>query len=302
VDVLVLHHLVAVAQFGQQRVPFEPEVPQGALHGGVQVEDFGGRVDLLLGTQLVELEFVVAVGELAFLEHFHELVLAHLLETLEALLQEVCHVAVEDCRHLEVDVQFELRRFVHVHVEVESCDEVDVFHASDGLPGLGVELVVLAEPLLLDHILLEDAQDVSAVVEHALLVGLLAQQFDGDLEVVGRVLVRLHQLPLLVRLRLDDLDQRVVVDLSSEEHLLEFALDAEGCEDPLTQVEVLLNRDGELSLLLVQRHHAHLLEEHCLREGEVGQVAPNRVVVDLLALELSQRLGLHLHAQRKFLT
>lgn len=232
----------------------------------MQVHDLHRGVDFLFGTQVVQLEFVVAICELTCLQHFHQLVLTDCVETLELFLQLVGDVSVEDGRHFEVHVQFELRGLLHVHVQVQPRDQVDVLGAPDRLPRLGVELAVLPEPLLLDDVLLEDTQNVSALVEHALLVGLLPLQLYRQLQVVCHAFVVLDEFPPLVGLRLDDLHQRVVLDLASEEHLLQFTLDAEGSQDALAQVEVLLNGDRELSFLFVHTAHAHLLEEHCLRK------------------------------------
>jgi len=258
----------------------------------VQVHHLDRRLHLLLGREVVELELVLAIRELARLEHFHQLVLAHAFETLELLLELVRHVAVENRSHLEVHVQLQLRWLLHVHVQVQPRHQVDVLGAAHGLARLGVELAALAEALLLDHVLLEHAQDVPALVEHAPLVALLALQLDRHLQVVGHPLVVLDQLPPLVRLRLDHLDQRVVLDLSAQEHLLQLRLDAEGGQDALPQVLVLLDRDRELCLLLVHARDPHLLEEDGLREAEVDEVGPDRLVPELLALQLLRLLRL----------
>jgi hypothetical protein len=65
-------------QLDVERVALEAQVAQRALHERGQVHDLGRRVHFLLGHEFVELELGVRVGELAVLEHGHELVLGDL--------------------------------------------------------------------------------------------------------------------------------------------------------------------------------------------------------------------------------
>ena len=126
-------------------------------------------------------------------------------------------------------------------------------------------------------------QDVAALVHHGARVALLALQFDHHLEVLLLALGLEDCLEALVGLRLDDLDERVVVDVAAEEHLLQLGVDAELVEHLLPQVEVLLDLDGEVALLFVRARQFHLLELHGLLERERGQVRPDLLVLQRLA-------------------
>lgn len=137
------------------------------------------------------------------------MVLTDSLVLLEFLLEEVGYVPVEDGCYLVVDVDLHSGGFVEVYVHVHTRDYVDVFSPADSLARGGVEVALLAVALVLDHVLLEDVEDVAHLVDDALGVGLLALQLDGQLQVVVLALVGLDQLPGLVGLSLDDLDQRV---------------------------------------------------------------------------------------------
>jgi len=150
----------------------------------MQVHDLHRGVDFLFGTQVVQLEFVVAICELTCLQHFHQLVLTDCVETLELFLQLVGDVSVEDGSHFEIHVEFKLCRFLHIHIQIQTCYKINVFSTPYCLPRLGVELTVLTEPLLLDHVLLKDSQDVSALVKYTLLIGFLSLKFNRQLQVV----------------------------------------------------------------------------------------------------------------------
>jgi len=286
VDVLVLDAEEAVVQLDVERVALEAQVAQRALHERGEVHDLGGRVDLLLGHELVELELGVGVGELAVLEQRHELVLGDTAVLLELLAQRPGDVAVEDGGHLVVDVELHGVGLEEVHGEFHAVHHVDVLGALHALARLGVEEGLLAEPLELDHVLLEHRQDVAAVVHDRARVALLALQLDGQLQCLLLALALEDGLEALVGLRLDDLDERVVVDVAAEEHVLQLAVDVEEVQHLLPQVEVLLHADREVALLVVRARHAHLLELHCLLKCERRQVDPDLLVLQPFALQL----------------
>lgn len=84
-----------------------------------------------------------------------------------------------------------------------------------------------------------------------------------------------YHLETFILLSLDDFDQGVVLDVTSQEHFVKFLVDVEGVQDLLAQVEVLFDGDSELSLVLVHGHHLQALELDCLLELEVDQVGPH---------------------------
>jgi len=283
VRVFVLDAEEEVLELDVQRVALEAQVAQGALHDGRELHHLLGRVGLLLRHEVVELELGVLVSELAFLEDGHELVVGDGRELLELLAQSVRDVAVEDARHLVVDVELHGVGLEDVHRELHAVDYVDVFGVAHGLAGPGVEEGLLPEALVLDHVLLEDGEDVAAVVDHRACVALLPLEFDGHLEVVLLFLVVESHVKAFVGLRLDDLDERVIVDVAAEEHFLQLGVDVERVEHLLAQVEVLLHADGEVALFFVGARDFHLLELHGLLEGERGQIGPHLLVLQWLA-------------------
>jgi len=279
VDVLVLHAEEAVVELDGERVALEAHVAQRAVHDGRECHDFHGRVGLLLGHEFVEVEFGVGVGELAVLEHGHQLVLGDHGAFVELLAQRLGDVAVEDGGDLVVHVEFERVGLEEVHGEFHAVHDVDVLGALHTLARLGVEERLLPEPLELDYVLLEHREDVAAVVHDRARVALLALQLDRHLERLLLALELEDGLEPLVGLRLDDLDERVVVDVAAEEHFLQFAVDVEEVQHLLPQVEVFLHADCELGFLLVEAGHAHFVEVHRLFEGEGRQVDPDLLVL-----------------------
>lgn len=76
----------------------------------------------------------------------------------------------------------------------------------------------------------------------------------------------------------DDFDQRVVVDLAPDEDVVEFLLDVERRKNLLTQILVLLNGDGELRLLFVDRSEFDFVKVDGLFKLEVDEVGPYGVI------------------------
>ena len=289
VDVLVLDAEEEVLEADDERVAFEAQVAQVALHDGGEAHDLLRRVDLLLGRQVLELELGVGVRELAVLEQRHDRVVGDAAEFLEVLLQRVGDVAVEDAGDLVVDVELHGVGLEDVHGEFHAVDDVDVLGVAHALARVDVEEGLLAEARELEHVLELDRQDVAALVDDRARVVLLALQLDVHLQVLLLAVELEGQLELLVRLRLDDLDQRVVVDVAAEEHLLQLGLDAERVQHLLPQVEVLLQPDRELALFLVSARQLDLLELHRLLERERRQVRPDLLVLDGFPYSVSPR-------------
>lgn len=287
VYVLVLHAEEDAAQPDGQGVAFEFHVAYGSIHDRVEVHAFHRRVVLLLGLEVVQIEFVVGVRELAAFEEGHELVLGDGLLVAELLPHEVCDVTVEDGGHFVVDVQFERGWFVHVHVQVQPGHQVDVLSPSDRLARGRVKLATFALAELLDHILLEDSEDVSAVGKHTLLVSLFTLEFNGHLQVVGLVVVCEDSLEGLVWGGLYDFYESVVLHLASYKHVVQFLLHVEGAQNSLAQVLILLNSDSEICLFLVHTRKTNAIVLHSLVECEVDKIGPDALVSELLATGLA---------------
>jgi len=220
VDVFVFDGELAVLQPDHEGVALETQVAQRALHHGREPHDFDRGLDFLLGREFVELELGVGVGELAVLEHGHQLVLGDAGELLELLAQRVGDVAVEDAGDLVVDVEFHGVGFEDVHGKFHAVDHVDVFGVAHTLARVVVEEGLLALAAELQHVFLLHGQDVAALVHDRARVALLALQFDDHLEGLLLAVGLEDGVEAFVGLRFDDLDEGVVVDVTAEEHLL----------------------------------------------------------------------------------